>query len=365
MKILLFDNSALLRTNNDYCVENGTGSFAKELVEMGHSVTFYGQSLSNVFNTTNVFPLLYNDIKVIAIKRLKNKLFSYLRVYFLAVKPIIKSDFIYFYYPSSLRFLVFLCIVFNKKYGIYIRGIDDLKNVESNIFYKHSNFVLTVADYFTNYVNLVVKKNIASNIRPMIFLNESDIQWDRTYKLTDTLNILFIGRMSNDKGVLELIHATNQVKKSGVKIKVNLIGDGEYISELKKIVIELKLQEEIIFSGAIFDRSEIIKYHEKANLFILPSHHEGFPRTIYEAMILGTPIITTFVGGISGVMVDRINCYKIQHKSVNSLVETIIYASENYEEFISYSCKAKLDVKNILENRRFSHAEMVNSRIKI
>ncbi|WP_099364936.1 glycosyltransferase family 4 protein [Sphingobacterium sp. 1.A.4] len=364
MNIVVFDNSGLVENGDDFCVEVGTGSFAKELVDLGHKVTFYGQTVGGLSNTTDVFPLKSNGIKVIGIKRLNNKIFSYLRIYCLALKPILKADIVYFFYPSAMRFLIFTCILFRKRYGIYIRGIDDLENFESKIFFKKASFVLTVADFFTDYVNDIAKRKIASNIRPMIKLGEQNIVWNRSYSDGKNLEILFIGRMTNDKGVIELIHSISQLNRKGIIVKANLIGDGEYINELKDLSNNLGLHDLIHFKGPLFDKEEIIKYYLDADLFVLPTYHEGFPRTLYEAMILGIPIITTFVGGISSVMIDKFNCLRIEEKSIESLENGILFAIDNYEKFIEYAENARDTVLKILTNRKESHAELFNSIIK-
>lgn len=363
MNIVVFDNSGLVEKGDDFCVEMGTGSFAKELTQLGHQVSFYGQTISGLTNTTDVFPLKSNGINVIGVKRLKNKLISYLRIYGLALKPILKADAVYFFYPTSMRFLMFFCILFKKRYGIYIRGIDDLENWESKIFFKNASFVLTVADYFTDYVNKTSKSKKASNIRPMIKLNEQNIIWDRIYSTGINLKILFIGRMTNDKGVIEIIHSVALLKQKGINVTANLIGDGEYIDELKELSKKLDLNDLINFIGPIFDKNELIKYHLDSDIFVLPTYHEGFPRTLYEAMILGTPIITTFVGGISSVMIEGYNCLKIQERSIESLERSIHYTCENYSKVIDLAKNARDTVSQILKERKESHAELFNSKL--
>jgi glycosyltransferase involved in cell wall biosynthesis len=65
------------------------------------------------------------------------------------------------------------------------------------------------------------------------------------------------------------------------------------------------------------------RYYREADLFCLPSHDEGFPRVLYEAMLHGTPIVTTFVGSISSVMEDSLNCLRVDVRSPVALADTI------------------------------------------
>ncbi|HHX69330.1 MAG TPA: glycosyltransferase family 4 protein, partial [Gallicola sp.] len=105
---------------------------------------------------------------------------------------------------------------------------------------------------------------------------------------------------------------------------------------------------------------EIAEYYTKSDVYILPTYHEGFPRTLYEAMIFGTPIITTFVGGIPGIMKDGYNCKRIEPKSVVSIVAGLEFAICNYNKMIEYAKNGTDTVYNILDPERPSHAGHLN-----
>lgn len=367
MKIVLFYNSALISSNEDYCVETGTGKFAKELQALGNKVSVFGQIISYEANSTDVYPLLENGLEVKGVKRLKNKLFLYILLYYKAVVEIYKADFVYMFYPNAMRFSLFFALLFNKKYGIYIRGTDDLVNFESKIFYKYASKVLTVADFFSDYVNGFSPKAVASTISPMIIFNEKDIIEHRVYSQDlKKLKVLYLGRMTNDKGIIELLKATEiLVKQNNVSIEVFLVGSGEYLEELKSLAVDLKITDYVRFMGPVFNKDEIKNYYEIADVYVLPSHHEGFPRTLYEAMICGTPIITTFVGGIAGIMKDKVNCLEIEPKSVESVARSLIYARENYNEMITLAQNSQITIKSILSTRKRSHAQSLNESIKM
>lgn len=365
MKISLFNNSAFLISKNDFCTEIATGKFAKELQSLGNEVTFYGQFLSNVENTTDTFRVLENGIAIKGIERKKNKVLNYLILYLKAIPEIYRSDFIYFFYPTAYRFLIFFAIIFRKKYGLYIRGIDDIKKIESHIFYKGAYHVFTVADYFTNYVNEIKGEIVATTIRPMIMFDEHDIVSNPTYnKIPSQLNLLYLGRMTNDKGIIELLHAIKQLVAQDWRPHLVLVGSGEYLDELQDLAKQLEILEYVNFTGPVFEKDEIIKHYLDADVYILPTYHEGFPRTLYEAMIFGTPIVTTFVGGISGIMIHKKNCLQIQPKSVESIVSSLLFVQQNYDEMVTLAKNASITIKEILETRKLSHAESLNNELK-
>ena len=363
MKILLLNNSAFTLVGKDYCIEPKTGGFAKELKELGNDVTLYGQKIKAV-DTIHSFNLKENGLKVSGLKRKKNKLLNYMLLYFRIIPEIIKADFVYVFYPTAFKYVPLICCVFRKKFGLYIRGEQGLHDKMSLWIYKHSLVIFTVSDYFTNSIIQIIRKNIVHTIRPMIPLTEKDIIFDRKYKLKDKVNILYLGRITYDKGVGELIEAINILKRKGYNIKLNLVGSGEFMQDAINMIKDYNLEDVVSIKGAVFDEKKIKKLYTSADLYILPTYHEGFPRTLYEAMIFGTPIITTFVGGIPGLMKDGYNCREIKPKSVESIVEGLGFAINNYEEMIEYASIARNTVFGIVDSKRMTHAEQLSQVIK-
>ena len=340
-------------------------NFAKELKELGNEVTFFGQVLLDVKNSTDVFPIQKNGLKIIGMNRKKNKILSYIHLYLKAIPQIWKADFVYFFYPTALRFLIFFAILFRKKYGLYLRGIDDLKNTESHLFYRNAFIVFTVADFFTNYVNKIAGRTVAQNIRPMIGFSEEDITLNRTYRNPqDVFKILYLGRMTNDKGIIELLHAVKILKEKNIESHLTLVGSGEYLEELQELTKNLQISAQVNFAGALFDKAQIKNEYLEADIYALPTYHEGFPRTLYEAMIFGTPIVTSFVGGISGVMTNRENCIEVQPKSVEDLADKLLFAHQNYSEMINFAKNGQETIRKLLNTRKNSHAQDLNLRLK-
>ena len=81
-------------------------------------------------------------------------------------------------------------------------------------------------------------------------------------------------------------------------------------------------------------------------------------------MIFGTPIITTFVGGISVIMEDNINSLKIEAKSIDSVVEKLEQALGNYLEMGRLAIKATETVRKIVDKNRLTHGQHLNEIIK-
>lgn len=363
MKILILDNSGLTSNGNDFCVDNKTGEFAKELLELDNDVTFFGQKFPQNNNTNHTFKIKENGISVKGLFRKNNKIINYFSLYLNVLPEILKSDFIYFFYPTAFKFLPFIVKIFGKKYGVYIRGMKDFDSNIAKMTFKNASVVLTVSDIFTNYINANIKK-IANTIRPMMFYSFEDIINNKNLKKQDTLQILFLGRLDKDKGLFELVNAMNILKIQNLKIHLNIVGVGEYLNELKELIKKYNLENYITYKGAVYGKELIKNEYMNANVYILPTYHEGFPRTLYESMIYATPIITTFVGGIPSLMKSHYNCLEIKSKSIDSIVEAIVFANENYEKMIEFAKNGTITIQKVLDPSRPSHAKDLNNRIK-
>ena len=256
-----------------------------------------------------------------------------------------------------------ICHLFRVKYGIYLRGTVGIDSRLSKHIYRHASLICTVSEMFTDKVNSVNRNGVALTIKPMISYSEMDII-EREYKIPECFNIMTLCRIEEDKGISELLHAIAHLKKSGNhKFHLNVIGDGGFLFESKKIVEKLGIRDQVSFIGAVNDQDQKQKWFQDSDIYVLPTYHEGFPRTLYEAMIYGTPIITTMVGGIPALMKDEVNCFAIEKHSVDSIVDKLNYSMEHYEHMIQCALNAKEIVSKVIDSNRPTHAEDVHKAI--
>ena len=358
MRILVVDNSLITYKNGGYYTNAMNGHFLDEL-KVSNEITYF-QFATKSGNDINSYDLCKNGINVIPVKYGRFKLLSYLCCVIKFILVLFSFDYVHLYYPNSLRILAIICKIFRKPYGIYLRGMTGVFDKFSYIIYKSAQGVYTVSDLFTDNINEYLKRGVAHTIRPMISYDSSHIVFNRQYLSPDKFEFLYLGRLSIDKGLLELVTALELLKSKGYTFHLRIVGDGAYSSELKEIVHKKRLDSVISFEGPVYDNRIKSEYYKTSDVYILPSYHEGFPRTLYEAMIFGTPIITTFVGGISGLMRDRVNCIEIKPRSIHSIEKQLVYAMDNYDQMINYALNARDLVCNVLSNRRISHAGYIN-----
>lgn len=130
--------------------------------------------------------------------------------------------------------------------------------------------------------------------------------------------IAFIGRLIEAKGVQDLITAFKEVKNKA-KVKLLIVGSGNYKNQLMKIAVEDK---DILFLGEK-NEEEIVDLLNITDIFVNPSYSEGLPTSVLEAAACGCAIIATDVGGTKEILNECYEASLIQSGDINSLNKKI------------------------------------------
>lgn len=355
MKILLIVNNVFYEKRGSLFTFRAIGEFGSRLIELGHDVEMLQTKLKKD-EEFHDYDLSKSLIKTTALKRYKSKLFTYFFVYFVAIWRVWRSDFVYIFYPTNYHYLAFVSMVFGKEYALNIRGEQNVRSRLSRILYRHAKFVFTVSPGFTSLVNESGGRGITQ--RPGISFNYNDIVSKKNLTFPEVFKILYLGRLDIEKGLIELIEAARVLVDRGiVSFNITIVGDGYHESHVKERMHELNLGNFINFYGPENDLERLKNLYKSADLFVLPTYHEGFPRTLYEAMIFGVPVLTTFVGGIPFLLKNEVHAIRIEPKSVDSLVEKLVYAFNNYNGLIEIVRNAEVLVRGIFDPERRSHAD--------
>jgi glycosyltransferase involved in cell wall biosynthesis len=115
----------------------------------------------------------------------------------------------------------------------------------------------------------------------------------------EPLRLVYAGRLSHVKGVLVLLEALGALKESNPallgRFELTLAGDGEERASLESVATVRGLTNTVRFLGQL-DRSAVMQVLCKADVCVLPSLSESFCKARIEAMLCGTPVVTTEVG---------------------------------------------------------------------
>ncbi len=103
-----------------------------------------------------------------------------------------------------------------------------------------------------------------------------------------------IGRLSPEKGFDVLLAAIGSIKHAHPELAVVIFGDGPLRATLQHQIDVLGLKERVVLAGFASDLSSVTPAFD---LFVLPSHTEGLPVVVLEAMASSVPVVATAVGG--------------------------------------------------------------------
>ena len=136
--------------------------------------------------------------------------------------------------------------------------------------------------------------------------------------------IVTVGNLVHDKAQHILIESFYRAKIKNPSLKLKIVGHGPKERELKDQVINLKISNNVDFLGFIEDEKDLYKILKGADLFVLTSITEGFPRVLYEAMAHRIPIVTTDVGGIPFLLSNKKNAMVVEVNNVEKIATSIL-----------------------------------------
>lgn len=111
--------------------------------------------------------------------------------------------------------------------------------------------------------------------------------------------LIFVGSLAQlYKAPDVLIEAVAVCVQEGLDIKLILVGDGQYRAELEARSATLGLGQRVGFQGLLPSSEAVREQLDRADIFVLPSHQEGLPKAMVEAMARALPCIGSTVGGI-------------------------------------------------------------------
>ena len=117
--------------------------------------------------------------------------------------------------------------------------------------------------------------------------------------------VVFAGRCSESKGIYDLLQAALMLRRELPRLRIECAGDGD-LDEVERAIASLGLADRVRLHGWVGpqQRDELLA---RAGVFVLPSHAEGLPMSLLEAMAAGCPVIATAVGGIPDLIRGGVN----------------------------------------------------------
>jgi len=177
----------------------------------------------------------------------------------------------------------------------------------------------TTYDYYKKYNNncFIVPNGINTNA----FYN---------MKLKREKDLIFIGRFTEQKGVLNLVEAMNKLEKN----KLTLVGEGDLKEEILKRV---KNKKNVEYLG-VKSQAEVAKLFNITRFHVMPSEFEGLPISLLESMACGCIPITTNVGESGDVIKHGENGFLMVNNTPEGIINALKLAEKEDLDLISKNC---------------------------
>ncbi len=248
---------------------------------------------------------------------------------------IIRPDVIHAHWIIPQGFLAYLSFkIFHIPYiitshGSDIFGIKGL-NFIKKLSLKHSKGVTAVSRDIKRKIMQDIDASLGIDVIPMgvdtrrFRPRGKDEDLLRKFDIKGYL-LLFVGRLSPEKGLRGLIEAMPDVAREFPDIKLLIVGDGDQKNALRALSRQKKLGAHVVFVNRLSNK-ELPAYYASADAFICPSFREGAPVTYIEALACGTPIIVgdlpvsrEIVGKNRGILVKQNDPRDISAKIIRFL----------------------------------------------
>ncbi len=221
----------------------------------------------------------------------------------------------------------------------YMRAVNpleknnEIERIEKEIF-PQADAVMTVSSF--------MKKRLSSLGKEVtVIYNGAPLNNPVTHK--SSKNILFVGRLSKQKGIEHLLLAAKEIIAYDEHISFTIVGEGYMREKLEYLAKVLGIADNIHFTGFV-PHDKVAEYYQKADIFVAPSIYEPFGLVVVEAMSFGIPVITTRNTGASEPFTDGEDIILVNERSSKHLAEKIILLlkDKNLREKLSSNAIKKL-----------------------
>lgn len=326
---------------------------------------YKGSFVRNIFAG---FTDLGADVKLIKLERISNlRLFRLLSFMIFHVKAFFvallskKSDVFYIHYVSHSSFGVFLASFFrNLNIVSNVHGTDVLPEISHGIYtsffnvtlskfiLSRSSMIISPSEYFKG---VIVDKYSINNsliyVSPSGGVNNSIFHPSVGNKeLDEVIRFGYIGRIEEAKGVYDLLIAYIELLKTNDNVSLTIIGSGSGYDKAIELSNEIKSVE--ILPGESQEMLSV-KY-STFDYLVFPSHHESLGLVPIEAMMCGTPVISSRIGAVSSYIKGELNEFSFEPENRIELLEAMKKAAalddSNYNKLCDLSQSIAKDFKS-------------------
>ena len=237
-----------------------------------------------------------------------------------------------------------------KPFGVTTHRYDIIDDpIDANVaraLFRASNLLVTISKW--NVRHMIAKYQLQQSRLEIVHcgINLADFGFhQRSFAENEPFRLLNVGRLVPVKGHATLLHALAQVRGQGVTCHLDIIGAGLLEGELRRLCLELGLEQCVTFHGAQ-PQSFVRESLKRAHAFVLSSYAEGLPVACIEAAASGTPLIATRINGLPELIDDGISGLLVDANDAAALARAISWAATHRTALAAMTAAARRKVEN-------------------
>lgn len=156
-----------------------------------------------------------------------------------------------------------------------------------------------------------------------------------------------VARVEPEKNIETLIKAFAELSRQRPDAALVIVGDGSQRTALEELARELNVQQNVHFLGVRLDIADVVALFD---VFALPSHREGLPISLLEAMSCGKPVVSSDVGSISSVIFPGENGFLIEPDDVGMLATYLMNLMDDPNTRMSFGKRSRQIIENSYNN---------------
>jgi glycosyltransferase involved in cell wall biosynthesis len=214
------------------------------------------------------------------------------------------------------------------------------------LVYLRANLTLVLASRFKD--DLVALGWKPSSIEVTTTMYEAEAALPAVDRTGETIRFLYLGRISQLKGIGELIEAAKILSDRLYEFEFVMVGHGDregVVEEYARRVQEYGLTHRFSFKGNLSGKEKFQAFLH-SDVYVFPSWTEGCPTSVLEALGAGLFVISTDVGALRDIVRDGWNGLLFGRKDANDLADKLAWACENIEEIRTYRERIEFDARN-------------------
>jgi len=187
---------------------------------------------------------------------------------------------------------------------------------------KHAAFVCVVSSFTGSQLCRWIPPQEWAKIKLVRCGLDADFLSMQPPRIVPKSQLVTVGRLSEQKGQLVLLHALVVLAREGVPFRLTVVGDGPLRPQLERSIRELGLEQHVVLAGWM-SNAQVRAAIREARALVLPSFAEGLPVVLMEALALGRPVITTYVAGIPELVTDQACGWLVPAGNIDQLAGAI------------------------------------------